>query len=139
MKTVEASYVLRVYQASHPVERIDYELALLEQLRAYPLPFAIPTPLLDRHGQRFACLPGEAGTVRYAVLWRYIPGANPSEVSFVQALAAGQALGQLAVRLATLSSSSLAGRASGLPCERYGCSRGLTVMTMAARKVSVRR
>jgi homoserine kinase type II len=112
--TPSDAYVLRIYSNTSDEARLDFERAVLTQLSKVGLPFALPTPLLTTDGAYVLALEaGQEGGM--ATLTRYIPGQPPDRDNLDQATAAGEALGQLTLALATLdiSAGGVSWRSSG--------------------------
>ncbi len=102
VRTPVENFILRVYNPDALMENIHAELTLLERLQKQALPFAIPTPIANRHGQKLATIQQD-GKVQKAVLWRYIPGENADFDDPTQAFSAGKALGQLSAALRAIT------------------------------------
>jgi homoserine kinase type II len=105
VRTPAGDYVLRVYRNHGELARLRFEHAVLLQLQAAGLPFAVPAPLPTASGEYFAWLAredtehGEA----LATLTALIPGEHPRRDDLAQAEAAGEALGLLDATLARIT------------------------------------
>jgi homoserine kinase type II len=91
------SYVLRVYSNHTDAARLRFEHAVLAQVHAMGLPFAVPAPIPARAGEscvRVAPEDGENGET-LATLTTLIPGEYPRGDAVEQACVAGEALGLL--------------------------------------------
>lgn len=102
IRTSDQSFVLRVYDEHTTLAKIRYELALLKELQDQALPFAIPTPIPNRHEQFLTSIQGDGGR-QWAILWQYIVGENANFSNSLHAYEAGKALGHLARALNDLS------------------------------------
>lgn len=68
------SYVLRLTSGIHDLQRLYYEIALLEMVsRSHP-PFALPLPLQSRNGDAIVPIEPETGITAYATLTEFLPG-----------------------------------------------------------------
>lgn len=96
----------KLYNGAHDLAALRYEQALLKALDRAGLPFALPTPLADRHGETLQQTP-----LGWLTLIPDLPGAplNPADLAQVEAL--GAALGALHVALAALPPSPRPDRA----------------------------
>jgi Ser/Thr protein kinase RdoA (MazF antagonist) len=114
VETPTGSYVLRIYANTSDEERLDFERSVLTQISKAGLPFALPTPLLTTDGASLLKLAAEQER-RLATLTPYIPGQPPDRDNLDQAIAAGGALGQLTLALATLDipAEGISWRSSG--------------------------
>ncbi|HEY7834723.1 MAG TPA: phosphotransferase [Ktedonobacterales bacterium] len=103
VETPGGSYVLRVYSNHVEPGRLRFERAILAQLAAMALPFALPLPLPTVTGAGYAELDTEDG-MALATLTRFIAGEHPRRDDLEQALAGGETLGLLDVVLARIDS-----------------------------------
>lgn len=114
--TALRSYVLRLLPVSSDPTRLHFEQSVLQHLAGLALPFAVPTPLLTRTGERVARVQTAAGEM-LAVLTDHIEGRHPDHDNLPQATAAGQALalldGALAHAPTLLVSAGITWRSSG--------------------------
>ncbi|HEU5085912.1 MAG TPA: phosphotransferase, partial [Roseiflexaceae bacterium] len=93
----QREFVLKTYEATADRAAIQYEHALLAQLGAFDLPFAIPVPLRTRSGETLV------GTERgLQALFPRLSGTQANRSDPRQVEAAGAALAQLHLALATL-------------------------------------
>ncbi len=97
IETPTGSYILRAYRSDRPLERIRYELNVLNSLQARDLPFQVPVPILTVTGELFAIL---SETVISLSL--RLPGSPPPNDHLEQAYAAGEALAELVEALGKL-------------------------------------
>ncbi|HKD74540.1 MAG TPA: phosphotransferase, partial [Ktedonobacterales bacterium] len=98
-------YVLRVYRGHADVGRVRNEQALLAQLQAAELPFAVPAPLPTRTGATIAHV-HDSDSDALATLSRFIPGAPSDPHDIERVFTSGQALATLDTTLAHLTISS---------------------------------
>lgn len=103
--TPTGSYVLRIYQNTNDPDRIRYEHALLRQLPFADLSFDVPLPLAADTGDTFV-VAGDDGTPIVAALFAVIPGREPQRGNVADAMACGQALGELDAALARVAVES---------------------------------
>jgi homoserine kinase type II len=95
--TPSGRYILRTYDPDRPLERIRYELSILENLQQRNLPFRIPAPVPTVTGESFAVLSGAIIT-----LSPWLSGVVPEHANLEQAFSAGQALAELEKDLADI-------------------------------------
>jgi homoserine kinase type II len=114
VETPTGSYVLRVYRNTTDAARLRFERAVLAQLTATRLPFALPTPIPTLDGAFFFAVKTEHGQ-SLATLTPYIPGQPPDRDNLDQATAAGEALGRLTLAMAQLDTPAegISWRSSG--------------------------
>jgi homoserine kinase type II len=98
VETPLGAYVLRVYSNTTDAARLRFERGVLAQLAELRLPFALPTPLPTLDG---AYLTETEQGRALATLTPYIPGQPPDRDNLDQATAAGEALGQLTIAMAS--------------------------------------
>lgn len=112
--TPDGSYFLRIYQNTADAARIRYEHALRLHLQQAGLPFAVPRPLVTRHGATYTILArGEHHVV--AALFPVIAGQHPQRHNAAHALICGEALAVLHETLARIDMESAAS-----PLAAYG-------------------
>ena len=95
------SYFLRIYQNTSDTVRIHYEHALLLQLQQAEFPFAVPRPLVTRHGQTYTIL-ARAERPVVAALFPVIAGRHPERHNAAHALLCGDALAALHIALSRI-------------------------------------
>jgi homoserine kinase type II len=103
VETGVASYVVRLYRNHTDPARIRFEHAVLAGLEAIGLPFAVPTPIPTRTGERYTWLKLEKEDILVTLTTR-IPGTAPEHTNLDQATAAGEALGVLDLALRQMES-----------------------------------
>jgi len=86
--TTAGRYILTLYERRVAADDLPFFMALLDHLAAKGLP--VPPAITDREGQAIQQLEG-----RPACLIRFLPGVSLSHPTPAQALAAGEALGQM--------------------------------------------
>jgi len=86
--TTRDRYILTLYERRVAADDLPFFMALLDHLAARGLP--VPPAIADREGQAIQQLEG-----RPACLIRFLPGVSLSHPTPAQALAAGDALGQM--------------------------------------------
>jgi homoserine kinase type II len=117
VETATGSFVLRRYGNHANPARLDFEYGVLAGLARQRLPFAVPLPRQTVGGTPYAVLPAPDGATTLVTLTPLIADSPPVRADLDLARAAGEALGQLCLALATLpapaSGAGLTWRATG--------------------------
>lgn len=88
VETTQDRFILTLYEKRVAADDLPYFMALLDHLAAKGLP--VPPAIPDREGREIHALCG-----RPACLIKFLPGVSLSHPTAAQALAAGDALGQM--------------------------------------------
>lgn len=102
VETPLCAYVLRVYGNHADPARLRFEHAVLAQLQAAGLPFAVPAPIPTAAGELFLRVMDARGE-ELATLTALIPGEHPRRDDLAQAEAGGEAIGRLDAALARIT------------------------------------
>ena len=103
VETPAGGYVLRIYGNHADLDRLHFEHAVLCQLHAVRLPFAVPVPVPTVAGELHTRVV-TGNSEGLAMLTAHIPGEHPRAGDLEQARAGGEALGLLDVALDDLTS-----------------------------------
>lgn len=90
------TYVLRVYDNHADVDKVLFELAVLEQLQSFPLSFRVPKPRQSLQGDAYVMLPSG----KIAVLFDYIEGERADLTNTNHVYKIGRAVAELVTSLA---------------------------------------
>jgi Ser/Thr protein kinase RdoA (MazF antagonist) len=97
VQTPAGKFVLRSYQTDRTLDRIRYELELLNRLQHRTLPFQIPAPVPTGTGDLYFVSAGLAYTMS-----AWLTGSQPSAENLNQTSSAGRALAELVAALQQL-------------------------------------
>ncbi|WP_245855872.1 phosphotransferase [Paenibacillus rigui] len=91
-----STYVLRIYDNHADVDKVKFELAVLEQLKSHQLSFQVPEPVPTLDGELY----GRVSPGKIAVLFRYIEGERADLAKASHVYQIGRAAGELVTSLA---------------------------------------